>query len=151
MDKVYDPIMCMMVEQRTNDAANGSVEYYYEMMKGKSKPDVEKIVMKAKGNPNAEKAYLMWKSNTHDARTCDADPVFKNIYDSFTRSLNAAGKMDPDAAQTYIQKIIIGHINSMNDRFNTISSEHTDLCNKIRKEGQEELRKVIDKYRRENR
>lgn len=86
----YDPIMCMMVEQRTNDekplskmdvnelrdlavslgadksklygtskqaliviidklkrqgtndAANGSVEYYYEMMKGKSKPEVEK-------------------------------------------------------------------------------------------------------------
>lgn len=43
------------------DAVNGSVEEFFEMMVGKTKPQVEKIVREAKGNPNADKAYQKWK------------------------------------------------------------------------------------------
>ena len=65
MAKRYDPIMCMMVEEKVNtkDGAYGTVLDYYNQMKGKSKSEVEKILASAEGNPNAYLAYKKWKAN----------------------------------------------------------------------------------------
>ena len=51
----------------TRDSVNGSVDDFFNKRKGKSKTEVEKIVILAKGNPNAEKAYIKWKSEVKDA------------------------------------------------------------------------------------
>lgn len=66
MAKVYDPILCMMVDEKVNtkDSTLGSVEEHYNKMVGKSKSEVEKIVASAKGNPNADLAYKKWKGTS---------------------------------------------------------------------------------------
>lgn len=70
----YDPILCMMVDDSVNtkDAAVGSVQEYYDKMVGKTKAEVEKIVMNAKGNPNADLAYKKWLNvHSRDNKTID--------------------------------------------------------------------------------
>ena len=74
MAKRYDPIMCMMVEEKVNtkDGTYGTVSDYYNQMKGKSKSEVEKILASAYGNPNAYLAYKEWKKRYDKAKDSNA-------------------------------------------------------------------------------
>ena len=80
----YDPIMCMMVEEKVNtkDGTYGTVLDYYNQMKGKSKSEVEKILASAEGNPNAYLAYKEWKKRydkAKDAKAKDANTLYETF------------------------------------------------------------------------
>ena len=97
MAKRYDPIMCMMVEEKVNtkDGTLGSVVDYYNQMKGKSKSEVERILASAKGNPNAYLAYKEWKKRYDKAKDSKAIDKLAKVPDNklkdFEANLRSAG------------------------------------------------------------
>ena len=174
MAKVYDPIMCMMVERGTNDAKAKDVQVKLYSVSYKSNGVYQTIGVYAENETHAkEKArryfegrgkeaeiigasigesYATMKAKGKpvlDARTCDADPVFKNIYNSFASSINASRKMDPKAANSYVEKIMKGCIDDLDKAFRTYNQEYNEVRERIMREGQKEMSDIFERYLKE--
>lgn len=168
MAKVYDPIMCMMVEQRTNDAARAySVGYKSNgvfqsigVMASSEQEAVEKAKKYFASKGRSVEVYgasigesletmKMKGKPVLDARACDADPVFKNIYNSFASSINASRKMDPKAANAYVGKIMKGCIDDLDKAFRAYNQEYNETRERIMREGQKEMSDIFERYLKE--
>ena len=144
MAKVYDPIMCMMVEQRTNDAAraysvgyksNGVFQSIGVMANSESeavakakkyfeskKKDVE--IFGASIGESLETMKMKGKP-VLDSRTCDAplseEKVIGYKFDQITRRLNNIEYHYNEA-----KKGLISDLNSVKKDINEFSSKYGD-------------------------
>lgn len=140
MAKVYDPIMCMMVEQKTNDARTcdefSIVDLSGHVYQKESNYNVAESVAKWIAKQNHLVARIMSGEDVvakvyptgrvaKDARTCDSplseEKVMGYKFDQIMRRLNNIEYHYNDA-----KKGLISDLNSVKKDINEFSSKHGD-------------------------
>lgn len=146
---------------KTKDRTFGSVVEYYNLMAGKSKSEVERILASAEGNPNAYLAYKKWKakydkakdSNALDEAIKTADGMFASAFGEYTKGAKfkkdkflkeLAGISDEEEFAKRMQTLdneLKNNLERLDEAYNVASKDYYAARN--------EIRSIMDAFSRE--